>query len=53
MVVLRSFLDTRPTKSALKKKGILRERVFGCDLGELLHRIGEEGIILVNHCATC
>ena len=42
MEFLRSFLDTRPSKAHLKKKGILRERVFGCDLGELLHRTDED-----------
>ena len=46
MVRLRSFLDTRPSKSLLKKKGILRERVFGCDIGELLHRTGEDGMFV-------
>lgn len=44
MDFLRSFLANRPTKAQLKKKGILKERVFGCDLGELLHRTGEEGM---------
>jgi len=43
MDFLRSFLANRPSKSQLKKKGILKERVFGCDLGELLHRTGEDG----------
>lgn len=42
MFRLRSFLDTRPSKSVLKKRGIFRERVFGCDLGELLHKTGDE-----------
>lgn len=38
MEFLRSFLVTRPTKSRLKQSGILKERVFGCDLGlSLIH----------------
>ncbi|XP_043937033.1 rho GTPase-activating protein 32 [Protopterus annectens] len=33
---LRSFMKSRPTKQKLKQRGILKERVFGCDLGEHL-----------------
>uniref|UniRef100_A0A672RSP4 Rho GTPase activating protein 32 n=1 Tax=Sinocyclocheilus grahami TaxID=75366 RepID=A0A672RSP4_SINGR len=33
---LRTFMKSRPTKQKLKQRGILRERVFGCDLGEHL-----------------
>ncbi|XP_022108337.1 rho GTPase-activating protein 32-like isoform X3 [Acanthaster planci] len=33
---LRSFILARPTRRGLKQRGILRERVFGCDLGEHL-----------------
>uniref|UniRef100_UPI00358E3990 rho GTPase-activating protein 32-like n=1 Tax=Myxine glutinosa TaxID=7769 RepID=UPI00358E3990 len=33
---LRSFMRSRPSKQRLRQRGILRERVFGCDLGELL-----------------
>uniref|UniRef100_A0A8C5N2X2 Rho GTPase-activating protein 32 n=1 Tax=Gouania willdenowi TaxID=441366 RepID=A0A8C5N2X2_GOUWI len=33
---LRSFMKSRPSKQKLKQRGILRERVFGCDLGEHL-----------------
>ncbi|CAH1263944.1 ARHGAP32 [Branchiostoma lanceolatum] len=35
---LRSFLATRPSRRLLQQTGILRERVFGCDLGEYLLR---------------
>ncbi|XP_076800556.1 uncharacterized protein LOC143445380 [Clavelina lepadiformis] len=50
MDFLRSFLDTRPSKAHLKQKGILRERVFGCDIGELLHRTGEDIPSVVSDC---
>lgn len=33
---LRTFMKSRPSKQKLKQRGILRERVFGCDLGEHL-----------------
>jgi hypothetical protein len=39
----RSFILSRPTRGKLKKSGILKERVFGCDLSEHLMNIGEEG----------
>ncbi|KAL4647478.1 rho GTPase-activating protein 32-like [Arapaima gigas] len=39
---LRSFVKSRPSKQKLKQRGILRERVFGCDLGEHLLNSGQE-----------
>lgn len=48
MDFLRSFLVTRPTKSRLKQTGILKERVFGCDLGEYLHNCGDDGKFFMN-----
>jgi hypothetical protein len=39
----RSFILSRPTRGKLKKRGILKERVFGCDLGEHLLNTGQEG----------
>ena len=39
----RSFILSRPTRGKLKKSGILKERVFGCDLGEHLLNSGQEG----------
>uniref|UniRef100_H2Z1M1 SH3 domain-containing protein n=1 Tax=Ciona savignyi TaxID=51511 RepID=H2Z1M1_CIOSA len=50
MDFLRSFLDNRPSKAHLKRKGILKERVFGCDLGELLHRTQEEVPTVITDC---
>uniref|UniRef100_F6UEQ1 Uncharacterized LOC100177781 n=1 Tax=Ciona intestinalis TaxID=7719 RepID=F6UEQ1_CIOIN len=52
MDFLRSFLDTRPSKAHLKRKGILKERVFGCDLGELLHRTEEEVPAVILDCTS-
>lgn len=40
---LRTFMKSRPTKQKLKQRGILRERVFGCDLGEHLLNSGHDG----------
>lgn len=36
-------MKSRPTKQKLKQRGILRERVFGCDLGEHLLNSGHDG----------
>ncbi|KAJ8316128.1 hypothetical protein KUTeg_006142 [Tegillarca granosa] len=33
---LRMFFSTRPARTELKQSGIVKERVFGCDLGEHL-----------------
>jgi len=50
----RSFILSRPTRGKLKKRGILKERVFSCDLGEYLLNSGQEGrkptfSLLVSH----
>lgn len=42
---LRSFMKSRPPPQKLRQRGILRERVFGCDLGEHLHNSGHDGRI--------
>ncbi|XP_061072544.1 rho GTPase-activating protein 32 [Conger conger] len=39
---LRTFMKSRPSKQKLKQRGILRERVFGCDLGEHLLNSGHD-----------
>nr|XP_060639904.1 rho GTPase-activating protein 33 [Anolis sagrei ordinatus] len=39
---LRTFMKSRPSKQRLKQRGILRERVFGCDLGEHLKNAGND-----------
>lgn len=36
-------MKSRPSKQKLKQRGILRERVFGCDLGEHLLNSGHDG----------
>jgi hypothetical protein len=38
----RSFILNRPSRRRLKQTGILKERVFGCDLGEHLQNSGNE-----------
>ena len=40
---LRMFFSNRPSRTTLKTKGIVKERVFGCDLGEHLLNSGQEG----------
>ncbi|XP_041091436.1 rho GTPase-activating protein 33-like isoform X2 [Polyodon spathula] len=42
MGFLRTFMKSRPSKQKLKQRGILKERVFGCDLGEHLLNSGCE-----------
>ncbi|XP_041666413.1 rho GTPase-activating protein 32 [Cheilinus undulatus] len=48
---LRSFMKSRPPPQKLRQRGILRERVFGCDLGEHLHNSGHEVPQVVKSCA--
>uniref|UniRef100_A0A1A7Y973 Rho GTPase activating protein 32 n=1 Tax=Iconisemion striatum TaxID=60296 RepID=A0A1A7Y973_9TELE len=48
---LRSFMKSRPPPQKLRQRGILRERVFGCDLGEYLHNSGHEVPQVVKSCA--
>ena len=45
----RSFVLSRPARGKLKKSGILKERVFGCDLSEHLLNTGQEGKSAGNH----
>jgi Rho GTPase-activating protein 32 len=42
----RSFILNRPSRRRLKQTGILKERVFGCDLGEHLQNSGNESELL-------
>lgn len=39
-------MKSRPPPQKLRQRGILKERVFGCDLGEHLHNSGHEGKLL-------
>jgi len=48
----RSFILSRPTRGKLKKSGILKERVFGCDLGEHLLNTGQEVPKVLRHCSS-
>eukprot|EP00095_Tigriopus_kingsejongensis_P002221 maker-scaffold817_size93049-snap-gene-0.9 protein:Tk02221 transcript:maker-scaffold817_size93049-snap-gene-0.9-mRNA-1 annotation:"cdc42 gtpase-activating" len=47
----RSFILSRPARGKLKKSGILKERVFGCDLSEHLLNTGQEVPRVLTHCA--
>ncbi|XP_043215545.1 rho GTPase-activating protein 33-like [Amphibalanus amphitrite] len=47
----RSFLAARPSRRRLKQSGILRERVFGCDLGEHLTNSGRDVPVVLKSCA--
>ncbi|KAM4704308.1 rho GTPase-activating protein 33 [Rhinophrynus dorsalis] len=49
--LLRSFMASRPSKQRLRQRGILRERVFGTDLGEHLLDSGEEVPRVLLSCA--
>ncbi|KAL6257467.1 hypothetical protein P5V15_011037 [Pogonomyrmex californicus] len=47
----RSFILNRPSRRRLKQSGILRERVFGCDLGEHLLNSGQDVPTVLTCCA--
>lgn len=36
-------MRSRPSRQRLRQRGILRQRVFGCDLGEHLSNSGQDG----------
>ncbi|XP_019729518.1 rho GTPase-activating protein 33-like [Hippocampus comes] len=44
-------MKSRPPPQKLRQRGILRERVFGCDLGEHLHSSEHEVPQVVKSCA--
>ena len=47
----RSFILSRPSRGNLRKSGILKERVFGCDLSEHLLNTGQDVPKVLTHCA--
>ncbi|XP_063220285.1 GTPase-activating protein CdGAPr isoform X3 [Bacillus rossius redtenbacheri] len=47
----RSYILARPSRRRLKQFGILKERVFGCDLGEHLLNSGHEIPMVLKCCA--
>ncbi|XP_045487251.1 GTPase-activating protein CdGAPr isoform X3 [Pieris rapae] len=49
--LFRSFILSRPSRRSLKQQGILRERVFGCDLGEHLLNCGHEVPLVLVECS--
>uniref|UniRef100_A0A3B3T2L2 Rho-GAP domain-containing protein n=1 Tax=Paramormyrops kingsleyae TaxID=1676925 RepID=A0A3B3T2L2_9TELE len=44
-------MKSRPTKQKLKQRGILKERVFGCDLGEHLLNSGNDVPQVLKSCS--
>ncbi|ELT99638.1 hypothetical protein CAPTEDRAFT_138243 [Capitella teleta] len=48
---LRTFFSNRPARTQLKRTGIVRERVFACDLGEHLLNSGLEVPRVLTVCA--
>ena len=46
VTILRSFFKDRPARMQLQSKGILKQRVFACDLGEHLSNTQQDGIDL-------
>lgn len=50
---LRLFFNTRPARIQLKQSGIVKERVFGCDLGEHLLNSGHDGKEYFLFCLGC
>lgn len=51
IIFIRSFILSRPSRRKLKRQGILRERVFGCDLGEHLLNSGHDLPMVLKCCA--
>ncbi|XP_068622140.1 GTPase-activating protein CdGAPr [Battus philenor] len=49
--LFRSFILSRPSRRSLKQQGILKERVFGCDLGEHLLNCGHDVPQVLAECA--
>eukprot|EP00794_Sanderia_malayensis_P011263 gene11263-12443_t len=49
---LRYFFRSRPSKDELMQTGILRERTFGCDLGEHLESTGREIPLVLEMCSA-
>ncbi|KAK3106941.1 hypothetical protein FSP39_003397 [Pinctada imbricata] len=48
---LRMFFSTRPARIELKQSGIVKERVFGCDLGEHLLNSGHDVPLVLKSCS--
>lgn len=47
----RSFILSRPSRPSLKQSGILKERVFGCDLGEHLLNTDSDIPLILKTCS--
>ncbi|KAL3884653.1 hypothetical protein ACJMK2_024775 [Sinanodonta woodiana] len=48
---LRTFFNNRPPRNQLKQTGIVKERVFGCDLGEHLLNSGHDVPLVLKSCS--
>ncbi|KAK3583082.1 hypothetical protein CHS0354_004028 [Potamilus streckersoni] len=48
---LRTFFNNRPPRTQLKQTGIVKERVFGCDLGEHLLNSGHDVPLVLKSCS--
>ena len=46
--MLIGLLSSRPNRTSLRETGIVKERLFGCDLGEHLLNSGENGEICLS-----
>ena len=44
--MLTTFLSKRPDRQDLRSKGIVKERMFGCDLAEHLVNARRDGLLL-------
>ncbi|XP_031559781.1 rho GTPase-activating protein 32-like isoform X2 [Actinia tenebrosa] len=49
---LRIFLSSRPSRARLMQSGILKERTFGCDLGEHLAQTSRQIPLVLEACAS-
>ena len=45
--MLTAFLSKRPDRQDLRSKGIVKERMFGCDLAEHLVNARRDGLLLL------
>ncbi|XP_061189339.1 uncharacterized protein LOC133197362 isoform X2 [Saccostrea echinata] len=52
LTFLRMFFSTRPPRNQLKQSGIVKERVFGCDLGEHLLNSGHDVPLVLKCCSA-
>lgn len=49
---MRSFFNNRPARTNLQLRGIIKQRVFGCDLGEHLSNTGKDVPEILRICTS-